>query len=100
MSKYKRLMKGVSFTASNQHETCLVCHLPYNNISPEQLYSSKDLVKTFRCVMVTRRFEMKILYLAIRIHKSSILSVTTFDLLPRITNSFENIISVQCVKLV
>ena len=73
-------MKGVSCTASNQHEFCLVCHLPYNNISPEQLYSSKDLVKTFRCVMVTRRFEMKILYSDIRIHKSSILSVNIFSM--------------------
>ena len=42
----------------------------------------------------------KKLYLAIRIHKSSILSVTTFALLPRIASSFENIILVQCAKLV
>ena len=49
--------------------------------------------------MVPCSFEMK-MYLAIRIHKSSILSVTMFVLLPRITSSFENIISVQCVKLV
>ena len=46
------------------------------------------------------QFEIKMLYLAIRIHKYSILSVTTFALLPRITSFFENIISIQCVKLV
>ena len=50
--------------------------------------------------MVPCRFEIKMLYLAISIHKSSILSVTTFALLPRITSSFENIISVQYVKVV
>ena len=43
---------------------------------------------------------MKMLYLAIRIHKSSILSVNIFDLLLKIASSFENIISVQYVKLV
>ena len=45
-------MKGVSCTASNRHEICLVCYLTYNNIFPEQLYSLKNLVKTFRCGMV------------------------------------------------
>ena len=50
--------------------------------------------------MVPCSFEIKMLYLAIRIHKSSIMSVTTFTWLPRITSSFENIRSVQCVKLV
>ena len=34
-------------------------------------------------------FEMKMLYLAIRLNISSTLSVTTFSLLPRITSSFE-----------
>ena len=50
--------------------------------------------------MVQYSFAIKMLYLAIRIHKSSILSVTTFALLPRITSSFEKILSVQWVKLV
>ena len=93
-------MKGVSCTASNQHEICLICHLTCNHISPEQLYSSKKRVKTFRCGMVPCSFAIKMLYLAIRIHKSGILSVTTFALLPRITSSFEKIISIQCVNLV
>ena len=31
----------MSCTASIQHEICLICHLTCNNISPEQLYSSK-----------------------------------------------------------
>ena len=46
-------MKGVSCTASNQHEIGLVCHLKYNNISPEQLYSSVENT-TPRIVNVTR----------------------------------------------
>ena len=46
-------MKGVSCTASNRHEICLVCHLTYNNISPEQLYSSVENT-TPRIVNVTR----------------------------------------------
>ena len=82
-------MKGVSCTASSQHEICLICHLTCNNIFSRTALFFKKRVKTFRCGMVPFSFAIKMLYLAIRIHKSSILSVTTFALLPRITSSFE-----------
>ena len=56
------------------------------------------LTKIFRCGMVPFIFDVKVWYLARRINRSKTLSVKTFSLLPSKMSSFENNMSVQCMK--
>ena len=116
----------MSCTTSNRCKIYCACCFPNNNTSPQQTYFSDSLRKhlywnstmqfwelvsyfvlwaqsTTEDYIRASSFEMKMLHLAIRVHKSGTLSVTTFSLQPRITSSFEKknkqTTLVQCVKL-
>ena len=75
-------MKNMSGAASSLCKMCWAYCSACNSIYSSSNLFLTSLTKTFRCGVESLSFDVKLLYLAIRIHRLNILSATRLALLP------------------